>query len=483
MKLTIFKRLVLGHLIILFLVIFMGTYVTAKLVYLHHVTREIANVDGRSISIVEHLQTTVFSLEMFQKKFLLSNDPDYYKQFQELKTYFNDDIQKLEFLLNTPMQKQELNNVKKQFNLCVANFEQKVTEIANQEKSLQDATFSKKSTTIITTLNTTLKKIIQIIKQERNRKIILSSKMSKQVLNLTTIVTILTILLGFIISFVNTRSITRSITVLKQRTSEISEGRFEEIPQMQAPKEIQDLARHFNAMCRRLKELDTLKTDFISHVSHELRTPLTAIKEASSMLKEGLFSDSSKKQNELYSLIQSECGRLINSVSKILDLSRMEVNMMDYHHVETDIADIIRRSILKLAILARKNKIDLEFKPPSELPMVRVDQEKIGEVLDNLIGNALKYTNSEGEIIIEAKFNQPEKHIRVSVLDNGCGIQEDNLKNIFNKFKRIDNGFETNRGSGLGLTISKHIILAHGGKIWAQSDFSRGTTVLFTLPV
>jgi signal transduction histidine kinase len=236
-------------------------------------------------------------------------------------------------------------------------------------------------------------------------------------------------------------------------------------------------------MSQRLNELDHLKADFISHVSHELRTPVTAIKEASIMLSKDLYSDRPEKLYELYNLIHEECDRLLNSVLRLLDFSKMEAQAMDYEFREVDLCLVIRKSILKLAPLAQKKNIDLEFTPPPQIPQLSVDVDRIREILDNLIGNALKFTENYGKILVNCFLDEQEKKIVVSVSDNGCGIKPEYLKTIFQKFKQIDNGIETRMGTGLGLSIAKHIVKAHGGDIWAESNYPNGTQFFFTLPL
>ena len=145
---------------------------------------------------------------------------------------------------------------------------------------------------------------------------------------------------------------------------------------------------------------------------------------------------------------------------------------------------IIQKSLLKLAPIARRKKIDLELKPPPDLPPAKIDVERISQLMENLIGNALKFSSEGGKVVCSVYVrNYGKQFLEVSVADTGCGIRNENLERIFDKFKRIDRGRETDRGTGLGLSIAKHIIADHGGKIWAQSKLGEGSTFFFTLPV
>ncbi|KHE92211.1 MAG: two-component sensor kinase [Candidatus Scalindua brodae] len=237
-------------------------------------------------------------------------------------------------------------------------------------------------------------------------------------------------------------------------------------------------------MCERLKELDELKLDVISHISHELRTPLTAIKEASSMFLEGIFVAKQEKQHELMTIVKEECERLINSVNKILDISCMEAKMMEYHFSESSLLSVVQKSVLKLAPIALSKGVNLELKPTDDLFLVKMDGERISQVLENLLGNALKFTPNGGAVTVCVSSRNGKKNsVEIAVSDSGNGILKENLENIFDKFKRIDSGKETVRGTGLGLSIAKYIIDAHGGNIWAQSEPGKGSTFFFTLPV
>ena len=253
---------------------------------------------------------------------------------------------------------------------------------------------------------------------------------------------------------------------------------------MKAATEIKELADAFNRMSAQLKQLDEIKSDFINHVSHELRTPLTAIKEASSMLLEGTYKNSPDKQLQLLSITKEECDRLIQSVNRILDFSRMEAKMMEYRFEKSSLAPVIQSTVEKLAPIARQKKIKIQLKPLPDLPMVKIDEERIGQVLENLIGNALKFTPKKGRVVIQTSpLKRDRSYIGVAVTDNGAGITRENIRVIFDKYSRIDDGDQTVPGSGLGLSIAKYIVEDHGGNIWVKSEPGKGSTFYFSLPI
>jgi two-component system sensor histidine kinase GlrK len=202
------------------------------------------------------------------------------------------------------------------------------------------------------------------------------------------------------------------------------------------------------------------------------------------MLQEGIYADSRQKENELLAIIHEECVRLIGAVNRILDLSRMEANMMTYHFSDYGLESLIQKSVFKLDPIAKSKNVRLEYLPERNLPLVSIDERRIEQVLENLLGNALKFTSNNDSVTIQATVkNGRGKFVEVAISDTGPGIAEKDLEKIFDKFQRIENGKETVRGTGLGLPIAKHIIAAHGGRIWVKNESKQGSTFCFTLPV
>lgn len=483
MRLTIFKRLTFGYMVIMVPVVFLGIYVSLQLTQLNRLTRSVAATDETIIRPIEHLLDAVVSQVGFEKKFLISKDPDFFRRFDEIETRVTNDLKHLAEIVTTQKEKELFVVAKASYARYLGLFKEEVAIVRSDKVYAQDE-FRIKKEAVVDELNQGLRDVTLLARSNRDSKIYTSSRISYDVLRVTTIAAALIIVLGLLISFYNTRTINRSILLLQRKTKEIAKGRFEEIKYIASPPEIKELADDFNIMCERLKELDEMKADFVSHVSHELRTPLTAIKEASSMLLEGTYKNAPEKEHELLSITKEECERLIDSVNRILDLSRMEANMMDYQFSEQRVAPVLRKTILKLAPIALRKKIHLRFEPQPKLPMVKMDDERIGQVLENLLGNALKFTAKGGRVVINVSLQETDPgSIVVSVADTGYGIPREDLEKIFHRFRRIESGKQTARGTGLGLSLAKYIVAAHGGKIWAQSEPEKGSIFFFTLPV
>jgi two-component system sensor histidine kinase GlrK len=465
------------------LIIFLGVYVTIKLNQLNHIARAVISADGATIRVTENLSEALFSQEGFEKKYLVSGDHDFYQKFREIQEYFSKDLKRLGSLMDTPKKKRLFGQGRKMYDHYLSLLSQEFTLMTSGQVYSQEE-FREQKEKIVDKINGKLREIIQMARLDRDKKLEASSQISLRVLRITTVTAAMVIVMGILISFFNTRSINNPMQLLQEKTKEISKGKFEVMPNISSPPEIKELVDAFNLMCERLKELDEMKADFISHVSHELRTPLTSIKGASSMLLEGVFLGMPEKQNKLLMIIQEECERLIGSVNSILDLSSMEAKMMDYDFRECELIPVIQEIVLRFAPIALKNEITLESELPPHLSPVKIDEDRIRQVIENLLGNALKFTSKGGKVTIFAILKRNRKaYVEVSVSDTGCGIPKADLKKIFDKFKRTESGRETAGGTGLGLSIAKHIIAAHGGEIWVESEPGKGSTFFFALPV
>jgi two-component system sensor histidine kinase GlrK len=157
--------------------------------------------------------------------------------------------------------------------------------------------------------------------------------------------------------------------------------------------------------------------------------------------------------------------------------------MTDYFFSECSLVQLIEETVSKFAPMSLRNGIVLEMPRVNGLPTVRMDENRIGQVLENLLGNALKFTPEGGTITISAFHDNNGKLVQIAVSDTGCGIPQEDIEKIFDKFRRIDSGKGTTGGTGLGLAIAKHIVAAHGGNIWVESKPGKGSTFRFSLPV
>jgi len=230
----------------------------------------------------------------------------------------------------------------------------------------------------------------------------------------------------------------------------------------------------------KLRELDRIKSEFITTASHELRTPLTSIGMSVGMLVETAMAKLDERERELLSTAQEEVQRLKAMVNDLLDLSRIEAGKIDIESERTPVILLFEKAVAVLKAQVERKSVGLAFEIREGLPEIKVDANKITWVLTNLISNALRYTAPGGHIRLFAERIGPHAHLSVS--DDGAGIPYEYQSRIFNKFVRVESD-ESAGGSGLGLAICKEIIRAHGGTIWVDSVPGQGSTFTFTLPV
>jgi len=233
----------------------------------------------------------------------------------------------------------------------------------------------------------------------------------------------------------------------------------------------------------RERELDKLKTDFISVVSHELRTPLTSIKGYTDLLLSGATGEISELQGEFLSIIQSSTTRLSNLINDILDISRIESGSIEIKHEPIDYRRIVADTLRLMKAAADEKQISMDASLPETIPPVRGDIDKVAQVLGNLVSNAIKYTPEGGWVKVSLEI-AGEANVLTSVTDSGIGISHDDQKRLFQKFFRADNTSTREAGgTGLGLVIAKTIVELLGGAIWVESEPGRGTRFYFTLPL
>jgi len=227
-----------------------------------------------------------------------------------------------------------------------------------------------------------------------------------------------------------------------------------------------------------VRRFQIMRQEFVGNVSHELKTPLASIKAVLETLNEGAIDDRQTARNFL-SMMAGEVERMTLLVRELTDLSRIETGTSKLERAPVDLISLIDQVVGKLKPQSERKHIDVFRQTDSVLPMILVEEERVEQVLINLLHNAIKFTTAGGNIEISA--NLENDYVIVSVKDTGIGITADDLPHVFERFYKADKA-RSSEGTGLGLAIAKHIIQAHGGDIWARSEEERGSTFSFRLP-
>jgi PAS domain S-box-containing protein len=229
----------------------------------------------------------------------------------------------------------------------------------------------------------------------------------------------------------------------------------------------------------KLRELDRMKSNFLSNVSHELRTPLASIKGFTETIIREKDMDENNRQ-EFLNIIKEESDKLSTLINRLLNLSRLEIGKVKLKKEKIDLVAVIREVIASFGTQARLKELTLIGELPKNLPPIYADPENIKEVLAQLLDNSIKYTEKEGTIRVSVR--DQDRNILVSVADTGVGIPGDMLPHIFDMFYKVERPAEQAEGIGMGMALVKYIVEAHGGRIKAESEVGKGSEFIITLP-
>ena len=258
-----------------------------------------------------------------------------------------------------------------------------------------------------------------------------------------------------------------------------SRGDFTQRITLKGHDEAAQLGRSFNEMAEQIKDLDNTRRSFVANVSHELRSPLTSMKGFLEAMQDGTILE--ENYSEYIGIVLAETRRMVTMVNDLLDLSRIESGMIELHYETFDINELIRRTLITFEARLTERQMEMDVRFAQEQFFVFADSTKIGQVLRNLIDNAIKYSDT-GKTVCVSTYSM-RKEVFVTVKDNGIGIPQEDIPHVFDRFYKVEKAHTPSPtvGSGLGLSIVKRIIEQHGQTITVRSARGRGTQFTFSL--
>lgn len=476
---TIFSRLMFSYFALLIMATAVSAYSIIQLGQIRGITHSIILHDTNLLDLHKNMADALLSASRYEKNIAVMWDPALYQSFLVSKKDFEQYLHEAMGLAE-PGEMQDvllrLGGNHRTYQALVA----KEVALLETGRPLPENRSGDEKELVLNRAMEDLTQLRALIHHNTFSKVKTLDDAGVKAQTMAVVITAVAFLLGLVLSIIITRSIVVPLDRMKKKTVEIAAGTLEPDLELPSPPEVGALARAFNTMCARLKEVDRMKTEFFSLMSHELRTPLTSIREGTYLFLEGKGGTVTEKQRKLLTIIAEESNRLIRLVNSLLDLSKLEAGMVPFHFTEYDLPPLINQTLHELMPLAESRAIRLE-KDFGEVPPVAMDSERIRQVLRNLLGNALKFAPHGG--VVRIGVRRTEKGVRIAVADNGPGIPEEHIGSIFEKFRQVspaDSG--RLQGSGLGLTIARHIVQAHGGRIWVESEVGHGSTFIVVLP-
>ncbi len=445
------------------------------------------------------LYGSMTQIEGYARKAFELGDPDYEREFQDLREQVDREIALLGEQAKSEREIAEIRRLDAYWHRFVGDFEEQKRALpprtlADFPKPLFEALQQLQIQTYnVYTVSS------DVIRSETER----SLRTGQDVKTLSATAAAIALVLSLLVGFLIVQSISVPLKHLAQGTRAIAQGRFYYRLDTSHDDEFSQVARDFNTMSERLKELDQMKKDFVAHVSHELQSPLASMQETIEALLDGIAGGLTEKQRSLLEKSRQSGRRLSSLIRNLLDMSRMEAGVMEYELESHDPAALVRTAVEETVPLARTKGIRIVTKLPDEELKSRCDGNRIIQVVHNLLGNAIKFSPEQGEVAVrvaavsELPPALPESRRKsleggasrqgyalISVADSGPGVPDEHKEKIFEKFHQVRPGKKVaGQGAGLGLAISRTICEAHQGAVWVEDNPGGGSIFQVLLPL
>lgn len=291
------------------------------------------------------------------------------------------------------------------------------------------------------------------------------------------VVFVLATLLGGLLS----RSVSRPIQKMTKATEAMARGDYAQQIDVQGDDEVARLAQSFNSMAREVDRAHRMQRDFVANVSHDLKTPLTSIQGFAQALLDGTAEESESRRHAAR-VIYEEAERMRRLVQALLELAKLESRQIQLDQEPVDLAPVLNDAVERVQPLAETLEVTINLRSPASLPTVRGDVNRLSQVFNNLLDNAVAHTPAGGSVEV-AVAPTSEGTLEIVVSDMGQGIPTEDLPRIFERFYQADKSRSSPRGTGLGLAIVQEVVAAHGGRVTAASQTGQGARFTVTLPI
>ena len=466
---------------------------------MQRISNDLSEVNFRSsVAALDLMRSRDHLDEMLRRALVRRGDPEYLQGFKSSMEQFKETIHRVKEKASTDIERAEVGALDKE----MADFEAELKrkeEIFSAETSLDISQHLEKRLArlleyVLRTYDATIK--AKDLELKRSRQI------GRRTETATWFLAGLALIASVFVTLFLVRSITTPLNHLTVGTRRIMEGQFDYQLDATGKDEFGQLARDFNTMTRRLDELDQMKRDFVSHVSHELKAPLASIRETLQLMAEELPGPLTSKQRRLIEINLLCARRLSSMIGNLLDQSRMDAGTMEYELKGNDFVALVLTAMEEYEPQAREKSLHLTADLPESPLQVHCDEDRIVQVIGNVLGNAIKFSPAGGQIKIRVESNPslPQHvpgfwrqnlefypgnggYVTAAISDSGPGIPGQLKEKIFMKFRQLrQEKVPAGHGVGLGLAISRTIIQAHQGAIWVEDNPGGGSIFYLLLP-
>ncbi|MDR0311357.1 MAG: HAMP domain-containing histidine kinase [Acidobacteriota bacterium] len=478
-------RISLGYGLLLAILLGLAAYQAYAIKRMQSINRTVAEMDFRnSLACIESMRNFDLVEEYARKSFALG-DADYLNLLREYRQDFTADLRSMKNLATGGAAKDEIDLLARQWDALDQRLAFSGTRVISAGNELPESMRQD-----FESLGARLRSVYQANLGMMSLRVENARRTGETAALVLIFTTLAAVAIGGLVSFFIYRSISKPLAHLTEGTRAIAEGKFFYRLDTSRRDEFSQLARDFNAMTRRLAELDKMKKDFVAHVSHELKSPLASMRETIELMLDEIPGTLNEKQRRLLDLNRQSGVRLTALIGNLLDLSRTEAGVMEYELKAHNLAALARDVIEETEVLARERDIQIRTSFPEEPIEAECDGDRIIQVLVNILTNAVKFSPKSSEIDarIEAIGEPPENlpasalasiagsehgggFALITVSDRGPGIPATDREKIFEKFYQAEHGKKApGQGAGLGLAICMAIMQAHRGAIWAEDN-------------
>ena len=481
-----------GYAIVIASMFAMLLYQSSVIYQMQSVNRRLSQVSFEAANLSYRLRQTLDPLEEFIRKFFVTRDPGYLQQVQAMQDLFGQDLDRISGLrlhLEESEPISQLSTIWDRYREVSSRPDEIPLRGGNEWLNSQ--------LDHLQLLRSQTEKVIQEVQHSITLQVQEATQAGGRAERVSLGVAAATLGASLFISLMIVRSFSRRLNQVTQGTHAIARGNFAYRLPTSGDDEFSDLAQDFNSMAQRLSELDQMKKDFVSHVSHELKTPLGSIHETIDLLLEEIPGSLTAEQRRLLQLNLQSTQRLSSTIGNVLDMSRIEAGVMEYHLQQCDMIALVRTAVGELELQLNEKDIKLTTEFEQQPVTIVCDEDCILQVVLNLLGNALKFSPQGGEITVRIDVmrqvpdrlspslrqklsSSPKGFALLAVSDRGPGVPDPHKKRIFEKFHQIKQG---RQGVGLGLAISRNIVEGHKGVIWVEDHVGGGSLFQALLPI